>query len=55
MPIFRGGDSGSYKLLLEEAQQQFSAPDMWKELRTRKILKVFLWRDGVSIVLTGTV
>jgi hypothetical protein len=55
IPIFRGGDSGSYKLLQDEAEQQFLSPDMWQELRHERILKVFLWRNGVSIVLTGTV
>jgi hypothetical protein len=53
MPIFHGGDSGTYKLLQDEAHQQFSSPNIWKEIRARKILKVFLWRYGVSIVLTG--
>lgn len=52
MPIFGGGDSCSYKLLQDEAQQRFSSPDVWEEIRHSGILKVFLWRYGVSIVLT---
>jgi hypothetical protein len=55
LPIFRGGDSGSYKLLQDEAQQRFSSPNMWKEIRHRGNFKVFLWRYGVSILLTGMV
>jgi hypothetical protein len=55
MPIFRQGDSCSYKLLRDEAQQGFSSPDMWKEIRHRRILKAFLWRYGISIVLTGMI
>jgi hypothetical protein len=55
MPIFRGGDSGFYKLRQHEAREQFSSPDMWTEIRCGRILKVFLWRYGISIVLTGMV
>jgi hypothetical protein len=53
VPIFRGGHPCTYKLLQEEAQH-FSSSNMWEEIDGR-ILKVFLWRYGISIVLTGTV
>lgn len=52
IPIFRGGHSCPYKLLQEEAH--FLPSNMWEEIHGR-ILKIFLWRYGISIVLTGMV
>jgi hypothetical protein len=53
MSVFHGDHSSTYKLLQEEAQH-FSSSDMWKEIHGR-ILKIFLWRCGISIVLTGMI
>jgi hypothetical protein len=53
IPILCGGHSCPYKLLQEDTPH-FSASNMWEEIHGR-ILKIFLWRYGISIVLTGMV
>ncbi|XP_069696935.1 uncharacterized protein [Periplaneta americana] len=50
LPIYRGGTSNSYKLLQEETQH-FSSPELWEDMDGR-ILRIFFWRYGISIVLT---
>jgi hypothetical protein len=53
IPIFFGGNSCPCELLQKEAQH-FLSSNIWEEIHG-KILKIFLWRYGISIVLTGMI
>ncbi|GFG33174.1 hypothetical protein Cfor_06758 [Coptotermes formosanus] len=50
IPIFRGGDSSPYKLLQVAGHQHFASSSSCNNISGR-ILKAFLWRYGVSIIL----
>jgi hypothetical protein len=52
IPIYRGDDSGPNKLLQVEASEPYSSSFLGKKI-PGIVVKAFLWRYGVSIVLDG--